>query len=151
MDLPEIFNATTYFVDGNVSRGRGQRIAIECDDEKVSYQQLLDRTNRVGNALRELGVRIEERVLLLLPDIPEFLYCFFGAIKIGAVAVPVSTSAKIHEYEHMLVDSRAGVAVVHESFLPLIDQIPRERLRHLRHVIVAGSTDNTSEHSNLRQ
>jgi benzoate-CoA ligase family protein len=139
MDLPEIFNVATYFVDRNVALGRGQRIAIQCEDEKVTYAQLLDRTNRAGNALRELGVRIEERVLLLLPDIPEFLYCFFGAIKIGAVAVPVSTSAKIHEYEHMLVDSRAGVAIIHEDFLPLIDQIPRVRLQHLRHIVVAGS------------
>src|SRR5437879_3785542 len=125
MDLPEILNVATYFVDRNVSQGRAQRIAIECADEKVSYQQLLDRTNRAGNVLRELGVRIEERVLLLLPDVPEFLYCFFGAIKIGAVAVPVSTSAKIHEYEHMLADCRAGVAIIDEAFLPLIEQIPR--------------------------
>jgi acyl-coenzyme A synthetase/AMP-(fatty) acid ligase len=102
MDLPEIFNVATYFVDRNVALGRGQRIAIDCEDEKVTYAQLLDRTNRAGNAFRELGVRIEERVLLLLPDIPEFLYCFLGAIKIGAVAVPVSTSAKVQEYEHML-------------------------------------------------
>ena len=128
MDLPATFNVATHFVDRNVSQGRAQRIAIESADEQVTYQQLLDRTNRAGNALRQLGVRIEERVLLLLPDIPEFLYCFFGAIKIGAVAVPVSTSAKVDEYEHMLVDSRAGVAIVHETFLPLIEQIPRERM-----------------------
>ena len=86
--LPETFNVATYFVDRNVQQGRGDKIAIECGDEKVSYQQLLERTNRVGNALRKLDVRLEERVLLLLTDTPEFLYCFFGAIKIGAVAVP---------------------------------------------------------------
>jgi benzoate-CoA ligase family protein len=149
--LPEIFNAATYFVDRNVAQGRALRTAIECAGEKVTYQQLLDRTNRAGNALRELGVRIEERVFLLLPDIPEFLFCFFGAIKIGAVAVPVSTSAKIHEYEHMLADSRARVAIVHETFLPLIDQVPRQRLRHLRHIVVAGSHQNASRYSNLHE
>jgi len=151
MDLPATFNVATHFVDRNVSQGRAQRIAIESADEQVTYQQLLDRTNRAGNALRQLGVRIEERVLLLLPDIPEFLYCFFGAIKIGAVAVPVSTSAKVDEYEHMLVDSRAGVAIVHETFLPLIEQIPSERLRLLRHIVVAATHHNTSKHSNLRE
>jgi benzoate-CoA ligase family protein len=151
MDLPETFNVATFYVDRNVSEGRGGRIAIECDDEKVSYNQLLEQTNRAGNALRDLDVRIEERVLLLLPDIPEFLYCFFGAIKIGAVAVPVSTSAKVHEYEHMLADSRAGVAIIHENFLPLIEQIPRERLRHLREIVVAGSPDTQLKYPRLQQ
>jgi benzoate-CoA ligase family protein len=136
--LPETFNVATYFVDRNVQEGRGQNIAIECGDERVSYQQLLERTNRAGNALRKLGVRLEERVLLLLPDTPEFLYCFFGAIKIGAVAVPVSTSARPGEYEHMLNDCRARVAVVSEGLLPQLEMIPSEKLRHLREIVVVG-------------
>ena len=136
--LPETFNVATYFVDRNVLEGRGQKTAIECGDERVSYRELLERTNRTGNALRHLGVRLEERVLLLLTDTPEFLYCFFGAIKIGAVAVPVNTSAKPREYEHMLNDCRARVAVVSESLLPQLEAIPGDRLRHLREVVVAG-------------
>jgi benzoate-CoA ligase family protein len=138
--LPETFNAATYFVDRNVVEGRGQKIAIECGDGQVSYQQLLERTNRAGNALRSLGVRPEERVVLLLVDSPEFLYSFFGAIKIGAVAVPVNTMAKPHEYEHILNDCRARVALVSESLLPQLRAIPKERLRHLRHIVVAGAT-----------
>ncbi len=136
--LPETFNVATYFVDRNVLEGRGHKTAIECGDEKVSYQQLLERTNRAGNSLRNLGVRLEERVLLLLTDRPEFLYCFFGAIKIGAVAVPVNPSARLGECEHMLNDCRARVAVVSESLLPQLAQIPRDRLRHLRDVVVVG-------------
>ncbi len=139
--LPETFNVTTYFVDRNVHEGRGEKTAIECVDERVSYQQLLERTNRVGNALRKLGVRPEERVLLLLLDTPEFLYCFFGAIKIGAVAVPISTLLKPREYEYMLNDTRAGVVVVSESLLPQLQLIPRERLRSLRKIVVAGKTN----------
>ena len=136
--LPERFNVATHFVDRNVLEGRGAKIAIECGDEQVSYQQLLERTNRTGNVLRELGVRVEERVLLLLLDSSEFLYCFFGAIKIGAVAVPVSTLSKPHEYEYIFNDCRARVAVVSEALLPLIEQIPRERLQYLQKVVVAG-------------
>jgi benzoate-CoA ligase family protein len=138
--LPETFNVATYFVDRNVLEGRGQKTAVECGDEKVSYVELLERTNRAGNALRQLGVRLEERVLLLLTDRPEFLYCFFGAIKIGAVAVPVNTSVKPREYEYMLNDCRARVAVVSESLLPQLAAIPRDRLRHLSEVVVAGKS-----------
>jgi benzoate-CoA ligase family protein len=138
ISLPEKFNVATYFVDRHVLEGRGRRIAIECGGERVSYQQLLERTNRVGNALRGLGVRPEERVLLLLLDSPEFLYCFFGTIKIGAVAVPVNTLSKPPEYEYIFNDCRARVAFVSESLLPQLQLIPRERLPYLREIVVIG-------------
>jgi benzoate-CoA ligase family protein len=136
--LPETLNVATCFVDHNVLEGRGGKIAIECGEERVSYQQLLERTNRVGRALLQLGVRPEERVLLLLPDTPEFLYCFFGVIKIGAVAVPTNTFLKPHEYEYLLHDSRARVALVSETLLPQLRAIPREGLGHLREMVVVG-------------
>jgi len=136
--LPQTFNVATFFVDRNVAEGRGRKIAIECGEEQVSYQQLLERTNRAGNALRHLDVRAEERVLLSIQDTPEFLYCFFGAIKIGAVAVPTSTLAKPSEYEYILNDSRARVALVGETVVPQLQLIPKERLRHLRQVVVVG-------------
>jgi benzoate-CoA ligase family protein len=138
INLPETFNVATYFVDHNVLEGRAEKIAIECGDERVSYQQLLERTNRVGNALRQLGVRPEERVLLLLLDTPEFLYCFFGTIKIGAVAVPANPLLKPHEYDYLLNDTRARVVLVSETLLPQLQLIPRERLRWLRQIVVVG-------------
>jgi benzoate-CoA ligase len=147
--LPDTFNAATYFIDRHVHEGRLQDIAIECGDERVSYQQLLERTNRVGNALRKLGVRPEERVLLLLLDTPEFLYSFFGAIKIGAIAVPVNTHYKPHEYERVFNDCRASVTIVNESLLPQLASIPRERLRYLREIAVVGETKD--KHLSLRE
>lgn len=149
ISLPDKFNAATYFVDRNVLEGRGAKVAIECGDEQVSYQQLQERTNQVGNVLRKLGVRLEERVLLLLVDSPEFLYCFFGAIKIGAVALPVNTLLKPHEYEYIFNDCRARVAIVSESLLPLVEQTPLERLPCLREVVVVGQA--RSGRLNLRE
>jgi benzoate-CoA ligase family protein len=136
--LPETFNVATHFVDRNVQEGRGTKVAIECSDERVTYQQLLERTNRVGNALLALGVRPEERVLLLLLDTPEFLYSFFGAIKVGAVAVPVNTQAKPQDYEYILNDCRARVALVSEPVLPHVQSIPKERLRYLQEIVVSA-------------
>jgi len=138
-NLPDVFNVATYFVDRNVLEGRGEKIAIECGDERVSYRQLLERTNRAGNALRQLGIRPEERVVLLLLDTPKFLYSFFAAIKIGAVAVPVNTFLKPHEYEYLLNDTRARVVLVSEALLPQVQSIPRERLRYLREIVVVGT------------
>src|SRR6202171_2408593 len=148
--LPQLFNVATYFVDRNILEGRAQNVAIECRDERVTYQQLFERTNRAGNALRNLGVRPEERVLLLLLDSPEFLYSFFAAIKIGAVAVPVNTQAKPHEYEYILNDCRASVAVASESLAPQLQAIPRQKLPHLREIILVGDANSTGDRNPLR-
>ena len=79
LGIPETFNVATYLVDRNVAEGRGGRTAIECGDVAVSYLELFQQVNRAGNALRDtLGVRPEERVLLLLLDTAEFAYAFLA-------------------------------------------------------------------------
>jgi benzoate-CoA ligase family protein len=139
--IPDQFNVATYFVDRNVEEGRGDKVAIETfpDGQQVTYRQVLEGANRFGNALRTaLGVRTEERVLLLLVDCAEYAYCFFGAIKIGAVPIPTNTLFKPPDYEYILNDSRARVVVVSEALLPQLQAIPTERLRYLKEVVVVG-------------
>ena len=137
--LPEEFNAASYFVDRHVAEGRGNKVAIECEDRRVSYRELFEAVNRVGNALKHSGVRPEERVFLLLLDTPEFAASFFGAIKIGAVPVPVNTLLKPPDYEFLLNNSRAGVAIVSASLLPPLQAISAESLRDLKTIVVVGS------------
>jgi benzoate-CoA ligase family protein len=136
--LPDKFNAAVYFVDRHIGEGRGDKIAIESGDLRVGYRELFGRVNGAGNALRSLGVRMEERVVLLLLDCPEFAYSFFGAIKIGAVPVPLNTLLKPPDYEYLLNDSRARVAIVSSSLLPQIEPIPKDRLRFLETILVVG-------------
>jgi benzoate-CoA ligase family protein len=138
LQLPAIFNVATHFVDRHIGEGREQKIAYECGDERVSYRELFERVNRAGNALKKLGVRPEERVGLLLLDTPEFPYCFFGAIKIGAVPIPINTLLKPHEYEYILNDSRARVLLVSETLLPQVLAIAKEKLRYLQTIVVFG-------------
>jgi len=138
MVLPEPFNAASYFVDRHLAEGRAAKVAIECEDRSVTYHELHQNVNRVGNALRALGVRIEERVAMLLLDGPEFAWCFFGTIKIGAVAVPINTLLKPADYEYVLNNCRARVLVVNDALYPQIHSIPREKLRYLQHIIVVG-------------
>src|SRR5438105_9443778 len=136
--LPDQFNASTYFIDRHLQEGRGDKIAIEDEGSRVTYRQLWERVNRVGNGLRKLRVRVEERVLLLLLDGPEFAISFFGAIKIGAVPVPVNTLLKPADYQYILNNARARVAIVSESLYPQIQAIPKEKLRYLKNIIVVG-------------
>ncbi len=139
LGVAETFNAATHFVDRHVREGRGSVVAIECGDERVTYAQLLDGVNRFGSALGDtLEVRPEERVMLLLLDSPAFAMAFFGAIKIGAVPIPTNTLWKPADYQHVLNDSRARVAVVSEELLPQIARIPRNEVPGLRHIVVVG-------------
>jgi benzoate-CoA ligase family protein len=137
---PARFNVAEVFLDRNVREGKSAKVAIECGEEKVTYGELVGNANRVGNVLRGLGVRPEERVLLLLPDIPEFLYAFFGVIKIGAVAVPLNTLLKPHEYAYLFHDARARVLIASETLLAPLRSLPRDGLRYLRDILVVGES-----------
>ena len=137
-ELPEQLNAATVLVDAHHAAGRGAKTAILCGDETVSYRQLAENVNRVGNALRTLGVRIEQRVAILMRDCPECVYAFFGAMKIGAVPIPINTVLGAKDYEYILNDSRAHVLVVEPAFLNMIMEI-RGHLNFLEHIVVGES------------
>jgi benzoate-CoA ligase len=139
LEIPRSFNVASYFVDRHMREGRAAKVAIECGDERVTYGELFARVNRTGNALMKLGVRPEDRIALLLLDTPEFGACFFGSIKIGAVPIPMNTLLKPQEYQYMLNDSRARVAIVSDSLYPQIQAIGKENLRYLEKIIIAGN------------
>src|SRR5256884_1585374 len=137
--VPDRFNIADYLVDRHVREGRGGRTAILYGEDSITYGQVAERSNRVANALRSLGIRREERVLLLLLDTPAFAYSFFGAQKIGAVPIPTNTLLKSQDYRYMLNDSRATIAVVSEALLPQLTAIARDELPYLKHLVVDGA------------
>src|ERR1700751_175266 len=102
LELPRIYNAAKTFVDENIAEGRGKRTPIYYQDQKFTYQEVFEGVNRTGNALGDLGVEIENRVLLALPDSPEFAFSFFGAIKIGAVPIPANRWMAAQDYEYLI-------------------------------------------------
>ena len=137
--LPQQFNVATWFVDRNIAAGRQNAPAFHCEGRTLTYGDVHDLVNRTGNALLELGVQMEDRVLVLCLDTPEFLGAFWGAIKIGAIPIPVNTLMRSEDYLYFLQDSRAKVAVISAPLLaeagPVLARAPR-----LRHVLVAGGT-----------
>jgi len=118
-------NLVDHFVDRHVREGRGAKTAIVCDGRAFTYGEIAEQVNRAGNGLRALGVQEEQRVLLLLPDGPEFAAAYFGAMKIGAVAVPTSTALRAADYEYFQEESRAKALMVHPSLRELITPGPR--------------------------
>jgi len=135
--LPERFNMVSLLLERHLEQGRGQRVAIYYEEEKITYEQLGELTNRVGNSLSGLGVESEQRVFLMLPDGPEFVAAFLGTMKIGAVPVPINLLATPADLAYFLNDSRAKAVVVGQEFLPKIEAVGDD-CRSLRYVIVVG-------------
>ncbi len=135
--LPDTYNAASTFLDRNIEEGRGERVAVYYEDERWTYRQLQTMANQTGNALRALGVEQEQRVALLLLDSPQFVGAFFGAIKLGAVPIPINTSLRPADYVYILNDSRAKVLLIHAALWPQIAPV-RGQLHSLRQIVVVG-------------
>jgi benzoate-CoA ligase len=137
-EIPPAFNVADFFILPH-QQSRGGRPYMYCGDQTLTYGQLHQNTNRVGNALRELGVGMEDRVLLLMLESLLFPPSFFGAIRIGAVAVPVNTLLTSKDYLYYLNDSRAKVLIVDLALWPQIEPIAGQ-LRHQKHIVIANGT-----------
>ena len=137
LDIPAQFNVARFFVDRHVEEGRGSKMAFHYEDTSLTYGALQELVNRAGNALLDLGVQREQRVLCLLLDSPAFLASFWGAIKIGAIPIPVNTMMRAQDYLYFLEDSRAPVAIISEPLLAEVGPV-LSQARHLKHVVVAG-------------
>ncbi len=114
-DLPRELNLASYFVDRNVEEGRGGRTALIGPAGATSYAELAALVNRCGNLLRELGVRAEERLLLVLGDSVELVALWYGAQKIGAVTAEAYTFLQAKDYAYYLDYTRAGIVVADET------------------------------------
>ena len=104
-DIPLYYNAVD-ILERNLA-DRANKIAIYSDSGELTFQQVSEQANQVGNALKKLDVRVGDTVAILSFDVPQWVAAFFGAIKIGGVAVGLNTLLKPHEYDYMLRDSRA--------------------------------------------
>ena len=120
IQFPRRYNVAQDLVDRHVEAGRGDRVAYVDDVGAVSYAQLAARVSRCGQVLRGLGVAMEQRVLLLMHDTVDLAACMLGAMKIGAVPVPVNTLLTPADYVYMLADSRARALVVSDALLPRV-------------------------------
>ena len=139
-ELRRPYNAVTDFVDANVARGLGNKIAFIDPERSLTYGGLQARSTRFANALHELGVEHEQRVALLLNDTVDYPVAFWGTIRAGAVAIPLNTYLPHPQYAYILNDCRATALVVDaalaDTMWPVLETLPRRPI-----VIVVGSTN----------
>ena len=137
VEFPERFNMADYFLYHNLEEGREQKVCLYFEDQTWTYGETVRLSNRAGNVLREVGARIEDRVLIVLPDCPEFVWTWFGAARIGAVITMVNPLLPVADYQYYLDYTRARVAVIHQSLLKTFVEAAVDA-RYLRAVLVVG-------------
>jgi benzoate-CoA ligase family protein len=136
----ESFNASVYLLDRQVEAGRGGHPAVTGPAGSLTYAELSQRVAELSSGLQALGVRPEERVLLVTSDRPETVITFLALLRMGAVAVPVSTMYNGVELGELLRDTRARVVVATAEFAAAA----REAMSlapEARTLVIAGGPD----------
>ncbi len=125
------YNAAVDFVDANVARGLGPKAAFIDPTRTLTYGELQTLTYQFAAALTSLGLRQEDRLLLLLPDTVDYPVAFWGAIRAGIIAIPLNTLLSPDVYAYIMADSRASVLVaaapLARTIVPILDRVPRLR------------------------
>ena len=114
---PYPINASDEILGPTLARGRGGDPAILFGDRTIAFDQLDVEANRFGNAL-EPYLGKGDRALLLLKDSPDFVAAFLGIMRIGAIAVPISTRLTAEELAFLIVDADAKALLIDDDFLP---------------------------------
>ena len=133
------YNAVTDLLDANIAAGRSAKAAFIDPDRTLTYGALDAATRRMANVLKDLEVRREGRVCLLMLDTVDWPVAFLGALRAGIIPVAFNTLLASAQYEYMLNDSRAEVLFVSAQLLSAVEPV-LDRLPHIRHVVVTGGT-----------
>ena len=121
-------------------------VAIEFQGKKISYKQLNELSNQFANGLISLGLRSGSKIAIILPNTPQFVFCFFGALKAGAVVVPCNPLYRERELEFQLQDSETEAVIILNNIYHPTDfyaefEKARPRLGRVQHVFVTSLLD----------
>jgi long-chain acyl-CoA synthetase len=114
--------------------------AVVYEDTTVTYGELWAQTGQFAAALREAGAEPGDGVAVYLPNLPQFVVAFHGALRAGCVVVPMNPQYKSREIEHLLSDSGAETVVALADLVPFVDEV-REDTDVETVVTVGGETD----------
>ena len=134
MNPPALFNFAAHLFDANATRAG--KLAFTDDRGRLSYADLASKARRLAASLHALGIRREERVLLLMLDSNEWPVSFLGCLYAGVVPVAVNTLLTADDYAFMLAHSRAQAAIVSATLLPTLTAALARAPSEVKHLIV---------------
>ena len=141
------YNAAAWLVDRHVSDGRGERIALRCNGESLTYADMQAEMFRAQHALDELGIGEGDRVVLVVNDEPAFPAWFLGALRAGVVPVPISTMLTADDLAGIVADSGARGVVVSDMFAEHLERIKAAATSVEHTIVVGGAGDDFDDRS----
>ena len=118
---PKRLNLAEELVDRNVEAGRGDEVAIYFEDQTITYDELQERVNALGNALVERGVEPGDRVMVRFPNRPEAIVSILAIQKVGGVALPSMKLLRARELTYILNNAEATSVIVYDDLLDEIE------------------------------
>ena len=120
------------------AEGLPEKVFLYFEDQEITFRQFNESVNKAANGLLRLGIRKKERVSMLLGNCPEFLYCQFGLLKIGAWSVPINIASKPPEVEYILNNSESNSLITSPDYLESVIVPIRDNCPLLERIICVG-------------
>ena len=134
----EVFNGAERLLGERALAHHGERLALLCGEEALTYAQLAERMRAAAAALRALGLAPHERLLLLMRDTPQFAATWLGAVHAGVVPIAINNRLPEADYRHIVVDSGARLVIVEDLFMRARPDLGAELAREKR-LAIAGA------------
>ncbi len=139
-DIPDDYNIGYDCVDKHTKTNKKNKVALFWEDsegynEKYTFQEMKNYTDKFGNVLRNLGFKKGDRFLIRLPNLPQFQISFLGGVKIGAVPIPSSVMFRTHEIEYRINDSSSKAVITTSKFVKEVHEI-KKKCPTLKHIVV---------------
>ncbi|HEY8268919.1 MAG TPA: benzoate-CoA ligase family protein [Xanthobacteraceae bacterium] len=143
------YNAASDFVDANVARGLGGKVAFIDPTRRITYAELADSAARIGPMLARLGLQREDRIAMLMLDTVEFPILFWGAIRAGIIPIPLNTLLPIEQFHYIIEDSRAKALFVAPPLLKAAETASAGVATLKKLVLVGGESSQYSSFDKL--
>jgi acetyl-CoA synthetase len=154
--IPAHLNIGVACSDKHLGTSQADNIAMIVEDDirgtvQITFAEMAQKTDQFAQLLRNLGVKVGDRVLIRLPNSLDYPIAFLGAMKMGAIAVPTSTLLTAEEVAYLAKDSGASVLVIDANAWTVMEASLVTRLKdtpNLKHILLSQTTE-SSQHSHL--
>lgn len=150
-NIPEFFNIGQACTASHKNKENEEKIAMIVEDDElgnseITYQELNRRSNQFGQLLVNLGIKIQDRVLIRLPNSLDYPISFLGAMKSGAISVPTSTLLAPEELVYIIKDSGARALVIDKKAWKFIQpELQKSDCKNLRFILLSGKGEFQSQ------
>ncbi|UED80784.1 long-chain-fatty-acid--CoA ligase [Lysinibacillus sp. CD3-6] len=120
------------------ARKYAEKEAVVCHGRRMTYRDLDEQATRLGHALIDLGIHHDDKVIIFMPNVVEFVVSYFAIQRIGAIVVPVNAKFTLQEVEYVAQHAEAKAILVHEAIFAAVEHLPSVPLKIKTGLVEAG-------------